>query len=156
MSNCSQVPFEKVTLMNLIGKHLCGSPFFNKVSCLRTKERLLHSCFLVSFTKYFWTLFLQNTSGWLFLLNTFFYSLRQPQPQKMFPLTLLILNIFEENYVNCPWTALSGGPKQTVSCDIVDLLLIKQAIFLKCCWKLEAVAQLSSVKMRFCKTWQIS
>ena len=91
--------FEKVVLMNLIGKHLRGSLFLNKVSRLQAKERLLDRCFPVSFTKYFLTLFLQNISGWLFLLNTLFYSLRQPQLQKMFPSTLVILNIFEQLFV---------------------------------------------------------
>ena len=41
---------------NFIGKHLRRSIFFNKVSHLLTKERLLHRCF----TNYFRTLFLQN------------------------------------------------------------------------------------------------
>ena len=91
--------FEKVVLMNLIGKHLRGSLFLNKVSRLQAKERLLDRCFPVSFTKYFLMLFLQNISGWLFLLNTLFYSLRQPQLQKMFPSTLVILNIFEQLFV---------------------------------------------------------
>ena len=36
------------------------------------------------------------------------------------------------------------------------MLLIDQVICPKCCWKLEAAAQLSSVKMRICKTSQIS
>ena len=35
-------------------------------------------------------------------------------------------------------------------------MLIEQVICLKCCWKLEAVAQLSSVKMRLWKASQIS
>ena len=38
--------------------------------------------------------------------------LRRPQPQKMFPLTLVILDIFEENTVNRFRTALCGGPRQ--------------------------------------------
>ena len=38
----------------------------------------------------------------------------------------------------------------------VDLLLIEQVICPKCCWKSKAVAQLSSVKLRFCNTLQIS
>ena len=43
-----------------------------------------------------------------------FYSLRQPQPQKMFPSTLVISNIIEVNNVNCLRTALCGGRRQTV------------------------------------------
>ena len=35
-------------------------------------------------------------------------------------------------------------------------MFIEQVIRPKCCWKSEAVAQFSSVKMRFCKTSQIS
>ena len=112
-------------MMNFIGKHIQGSRFFDKVSRLQAKERLLYRCFPVSFTKYFRTLFLQNTSGWLLLLNTLFCSLRRPQPQKMFPSTLVILNVFETNIVNCLRTALCGGPRQTVSCDQDDLLLIR-------------------------------
>ena len=42
---------------NFIGKHLRRSLFFNKVSRLQAKERLLHIWFPVSFTKYFRTLF---------------------------------------------------------------------------------------------------
>ena len=81
----------------LIGKNVWGSLFFNKVSRLQARERLLHRCFPVSFTKYFRTLFLQNTSGWLLLLNALF-SLRRPQSQKMFPSTLVILNIFDNKH----------------------------------------------------------
>ena len=103
--------------MNFIGKHLYGSLFFNKVSCLQAKERLLHRCFPVSFTEYFRTIFLQNTSGCMLLLNTFFCSLRRPQQQKIFPLTLVVLNIFERNTVNFLQAALCGGPRQTVNCD---------------------------------------
>ena len=48
-------------------KHLCQSPFFNKVAGLRPatllKKRLCHSCFPVSFVKFLRTPFLQNTSG---------------------------------------------------------------------------------------------
>ena len=116
LSSCSQVFFEKAALKNFIGKHLWGSLFFNKISCLQSKERLLHRCFPVSFTKYFKTLLSQNTSRWLLLLNIH-CSLRQPQPQKFFPSTLVILYILETNIVNCLWTALCRGPRQTVSCD---------------------------------------
>ena len=48
--------YEKATL-NVIGKHLCRSLFFKKVSCQQAKERLLHRYFSMSFTKYFRTLF---------------------------------------------------------------------------------------------------
>ena len=85
-------------LINFTGKHLCRNLFFNKVLRLLAKERLLRRCFPVSFTKYFWTLFLQNTSGWLLLLNTRFFSLRRPQLQKMFPSTLVLLNIFKTTF----------------------------------------------------------
>ena len=42
--------------------------------------------------------------------------------------------------------------------EVLDnqLLLIEQVKCPKCCWKSEAVVQLSSVKMKFCKTSQIS
>ena len=82
---------------NFIGKHLCRSLFFNNVSRLQTKEKLMHRCFYVSFTKYFRTLFLQNSSVWLLLLNTLFCLLRQLQPEKMLLSTLFILHIFETN-----------------------------------------------------------
>ena len=59
--------FEKFT-----GKHLCQSPFFNKVAGLRPptslKKRLWHRCFPVNFAKFLRAPFLQNTSGWLLLL----------------------------------------------------------------------------------------
>ena len=118
--NCSDKFYKKASMRQSL---------FNKVSRLRINESLLHRCFPVSFTKYFRTLFLQNTSGWLLLLNTHFCSLRRPQPQKMFPSTFAILNIFETNTVNCLRTALCGGPRQTVSCDYMDLLLIEQIIW---------------------------
>ena len=82
---------EKATLMNVIGKHLCRSLFFKKVSCLQAKERLLHRFFPMSFTKYFRTLFFVK----LLQLNTLFFPLRRPQSQKMFSSILVILNIFE-------------------------------------------------------------
>ena len=95
-------------------KNLCRSFFFNKVSRLLTKERLTHRCAPVSFTKSFRTLFLQNTFGWLLLVNTFFCLLRRPQPQKLIPLTLIIVNIFKTNTVNCLQKALLWR-SQTVS-----------------------------------------
>ena len=55
------------------GKHLCQSLFFNKVADLRPatllKKRLWHRRFPVSFMKFLRTPFLQNTSGWLFLID---------------------------------------------------------------------------------------
>ena len=136
------VLWKSFALMNFIGKHLCRSLSFNNVSRQQAKERLLHKCFCVSFTQYFRTLFLQNTYRWLLLLNTLFSSLRRPQPQKMCPSTLAILNIFETNTVNCLRIVPCGGPRQTVSCDWVDLLLIEQVICPKSC-KSEVVTQLS-------------
>ena len=100
-------------------KIVCRSLFFNKVSRLQAKERLLHSHFSVSVTKYFRTPFLKKTSEWLLLLNTFFCSLRRHQPQKMFS-TLVILNIFETNIVNCLWKLFVDscwGRRQKLSCD---------------------------------------
>ena len=80
----------------------------------------------------------------------------RPQPEKTIPWTLVVLNILETNTVNCLRTTLCRGPKQTVSCDKVDLLLIEQVICPKSCWQSEAVTQLSSAKMRFSKTSHIS
>ena len=94
LSNCSQVFYEKAALMNFVGKNLCRSLSFNKVSRLR-------KYFPVSFAQYFETLFLLNTSGWLLLLNTLFSSLRWPHPQKMCPSTLVILNILETLWTAC-------------------------------------------------------
>ena len=88
---------------------------FNKVSRLQDIERLLHSCFPVIFTKYFKTLFCKTPLCDCFDWIPFFCSLRPAQPQKTFPSTLVILNIFEVNTVNCFRTALCGGPWQTVS-----------------------------------------
>ena len=51
------------------GKHLCQSFFFDKVAVLRPasllKKRLWHRCFLVNFTEFLRTSFLQNTSGYI-------------------------------------------------------------------------------------------
>ena len=55
--------YEKAALMNFTRKHLYGSLFFNKVSRIQAKKRPMHRCLPVSFTEYFRTLFLQNTSG---------------------------------------------------------------------------------------------
>ena len=82
LTNCSRVFYEKAALMNILGKHLWRSLFYSNVSRLRDKERLPHRCFPVSFTKYFRTLLLQNTSRSLLLLNTLFCPLRRPQPKK--------------------------------------------------------------------------
>ena len=53
--------------LNVTGKHLCQSLFFNKVAGLRPaslfKKRPWHRCFPVTFTKLLTTSFLQNTSG---------------------------------------------------------------------------------------------
>ena len=46
--------------IKFIGKQLCQSLFFNKVAGLR------QSCFLINFTKFLRTPFLQNTSGGCF------------------------------------------------------------------------------------------
>ena len=96
--------YEKADLMNVIGKHVCRSLFFNNVLCLQAKERLMHRCFPCSFTKYFRTHFLQNTSSWQLLLNIPFCLCRLHQ-QKLLPSTLVILNIFEANTVNSLQTA---------------------------------------------------
>ena len=53
------------------GKHLCQSPFFNKVAGLRSatllKKRLWHKCFPVNFVTFLSTPFLQNIFGRIFL-----------------------------------------------------------------------------------------
>ena len=73
MFKYSQVFYKKTVLMSLL---------FNKVLRLQAKERLLHSCFPVSFAKYFRALFLRNTSGLLLLLNTFFFFVPSTSPTK--------------------------------------------------------------------------
>ena len=69
-----EVFYEKGALKNFAkftGKFLCQSLVFNKVAGLRPvtllKKRLWHRCFSVNFSKFLRTLFLQNTSGRLFL-----------------------------------------------------------------------------------------
>ena len=61
---------KKVVLKHLAkftGKHLCQSPFFNKVAGLRPvtllKKGLCHRCFPVNFAKLLRKHFLQNISG---------------------------------------------------------------------------------------------
>ena len=60
------------------GKHLYQSFFFNKVAGLRpatlSEKRLWRRCFPVNIAKLLKTLFLQNTSGRLLLLNIKIYS----------------------------------------------------------------------------------
>ena len=57
----------------LTGKHLCQSPFFNKVAGLSSttllKKRLWHRSFHMNFVKFLRAPLLQNTPGRL-LLNT--------------------------------------------------------------------------------------
>ena len=59
------------------GKYLCQSLFFNKVTGVRPatffQKRLWHGCFSVNFVKFLRTLFLQNTSGRLFLHSKIVY-----------------------------------------------------------------------------------
>ena len=51
------------------GKHLCQSLLFNEVAAVTLlKRRLWYGCFPLNFVKFLITLFLQNTSGWLFLI----------------------------------------------------------------------------------------
>ena len=61
------------------GKHLCQSPFFNKVAALRPatllKKRPWHRCFPVNFAKLLRTLFLQNSSRRLFLYFLVYFKL---------------------------------------------------------------------------------
>ena len=56
------------------GKHLCQSVFLNKVAGLKfatlLQKRPWHRCFPVNFAKFLRTLFVQNTSGRLFLWTT--------------------------------------------------------------------------------------
>ena len=49
------------------GKNSCQSLFFNKVTKTLLKTRIWHWCFLVNFTKFFRTAFLQTTSRRLLL-----------------------------------------------------------------------------------------
>ena len=60
-------------LVKFTVKHLCWSPFFNKVAGLRPatllKKRLQHKCCSANFAKFFKTSFLQNTSRWLLLIG---------------------------------------------------------------------------------------
>ena len=63
-------------LTKFIGKHICLSPFFNKVAGLRPstllKKMLWHMCFPVNFVKLLRKPFLQNTSRRLLLsINLF-------------------------------------------------------------------------------------
>ena len=82
-------------------------------------------------------------------------SLTRPQPEKTFPSTLVISHVFETNTQllanSCLWRSYTDSQLW-----LVDLFLTGQVMPPKCCWVLEAVVQLSSVKMKFCKTSQIS
>ena len=96
---------------------------------------------------------LQNTSGWLLLLNTL-YSLRRPQSQVTFDLGYFKMinskHVHSKRWIaarKCFWNLY------IISCDWFDLLLIKQAMRSKCCCKSEAVTQqsLEKVEIMFCK-----
>ena len=76
--------------------------------------------------------FLRNMFGrWLLLPNTIHFLLCIDLTSNMLLSTLAIfwlsLNIFKANTVSRLWTAVSGRPRQ-----LVDFLLIKQAIRSKC------------------------
>ena len=83
---------------SFIGNHLCGSLFFNKALGLQAKERLMHRCFPVSFTKYFRTLFLQNTPGWLPLLNILFLLVTSTSATKRCFLQPLLFKYFRDKH----------------------------------------------------------
>ena len=60
-----KVFYKKTVLKNFVkftGKHLCQSPFFNKVATLFWM-RIWHRCFPVKFAKFSRTAFLKKTSG---------------------------------------------------------------------------------------------
>ena len=78
-SSRPEVFYKKVVLRNfskLTRKHLCQSPFFNKVAGLKPetllKERFWHRCFPVNFAKFLNHLFLQNTFGGCFWSSSIF------------------------------------------------------------------------------------
>ena len=78
-SSCPEVFCKKSVLRNFAkftGKHLCHSPFFNKVAGLRPgtlfKKRLWHWCFPVTFTKFLRTYFYIEHLWWLLLFNSYF------------------------------------------------------------------------------------
>ena len=54
---------------------------------------------------------------WVIASAKYPFLLCPPQPQKMCPSTLVILNIFETNTVNCLQTTLYESSRPTVSCD---------------------------------------
>ena len=141
--------------MNFIGKHLCRSLFFNKVSLLQAKERLLTGVFLWVVPNILIRFFAKPIWVTTSTKYTFLFSTSTSITKCVFS-ALVTLNIFEISTVNCLRTALCEFLRQSFGCDEVDLLLIEQVICLKCCYKSEAIAQLSSIKMRFCKTSQIS
>ena len=83
----------------------------------------------------------------LFLLSIP-YSLRPPKAQNVtFDLGYFLVIIYTYFHSKLLWIE-----PQTVSCEWIDLLLIKHAIHSNCCWNSEAVAQQSSakIKMIFC------
>ena len=136
MSNCSQVFHERAVLMNFIGKHLCRSLFYNKVSRIQAKERLLYRCFLVSFTKYFRTIFAKQF--WVAASPKYLFLFVTPtSARKIVSFNLGYFKYFRDKH----WNACEPHIVEVlVSWDYVDLLLIEQVICPKCCWKLEAVA----------------
>ena len=68
---CSVKKYVPRNFTKFIGKHLCQSPFFNKVARLRSatllKKRLWHRCFPMNFVKFLRIPFLQKTSERLLL-----------------------------------------------------------------------------------------
>ena len=73
------------------GKHLCKSPFFNKVAglrpktCIFIKKRPWHRYFHVNFAKFLRTPFLIEHLWWLLLFSNISFCLSKI---KVFPITL--------------------------------------------------------------------
>ena len=108
--------YGKATLMNFIGKHLCRSLYFNKVWHLQAKGRLLHNTdvflwILPNISKHF---FLQNTCGWMLVLNTPFLFVMSTSATKNVSFNLgyfkyfwdiFFKELFTSNSQRLPWDA---------------------------------------------------
>ena len=106
MSNSLQVFYEKLLWWILWENNHEGVSFLLKFHAYRLNKTSAQM-FFCEFYQIFQNAVLQNTSGSLLLLNTLFCSLGRPQPQKMFPSNLVILNISVINTQICLQTVLS-------------------------------------------------
>ena len=107
--------YEKAAMMNFIRKLL----YFNKVSCLQPKERPLHRCFFVSFTKYIKTFSLAKLLWVTAPAKYPFLFVTSNSATKNVSFDLGYFNMFKPNIVNRLRTALCGSSGQSALTNLI-------------------------------------